>query len=161
MLATAASSPSSRSHIWKQARVYCSGRPTDLKMMPEQFQPDAVPGPGPEVAGGGVQPAVPLGRVREFLQEVLHAGRQLGQAPGLGPVRELEVGPEVLEHLDQVRLAGAEEAADPDARLLGLVEVAEVGAEDAAQPLRVLAVADEVREFVAQGLEFRGWTARS
>ena len=55
-------------------------------------------------------------------------GRQLGQAPCLGPVRELEVGPEVLEHLDQVALAGAEEAADPDARLLRLVQIGEVGA---------------------------------
>ena len=110
----------------------------------------------PQVAGGGVQPALALGRGREFLEEVFDAGRQLGQSPGPGTVRELEVGPEVLEHLDEMRLAGAEEPAHPDARLLGLVQVAEVGAEDAAQPFGVLAVADEVGEFVAQGLEFGG-----
>lgn len=39
-------------------------------------------------------------------------------------------------------------AANPDPRLLGLVQVAEVGAEDAAQAFRVLAVAHEIRQFV-------------
>ena len=122
----------------------------------QQGEPDAVLGLCPQVAGGGVQPTVALGRIREFFEEVFHAGRQLGQAPGLGTVRELEVGPEVLEHLDQMRLAGAEEAADPHARLLALIQVAKVGAEDAAQPFRILAVAYEVREFVPQGVEFSG-----
>ena len=71
-------------------------------------------------------------------------------------VVELEIGPEVLEHLDQVRLAGAEEPADPNARLLALVQVAQIGAEDANQAIGILAVADEVDEFVAQGVEFGG-----
>ena len=105
-------------------------------------------------------PPVALGRVRELLEEVFDAGRQPGQAPGLGAVGKLEVGPEVLEHLDEMRLAGAEEAADPDAGLLGLVQVAEVGAEDAGQPFGVLAVADEVRELVAQGVQFGGRSGR-
>ena len=38
--------------------------------------------------------------------------------------------------------------------LLALVEVAEVGAEDSGQALGVLALADEVLQFVPEGLQF-------
>jgi len=53
-------------------------------------------------------------------------------------------------------LAGAKEAADPNAGLLGLVEMSKVGAENAVQTVGVLAIAHEVRQFVAKRLELRG-----
>ena len=53
-----------------------------------------------------------------------------------------------------MRLAGAEEAADPNAGLLRLIQVAKVCAEDAAQTFGVLAIADEVGQFVTQGVQF-------
>src|ERR1700674_1505548 len=52
-------------------------------------------------------------RIREFFEEVFHPGGQLGQTPGFCPVLELEVGPEILEHFDEMRLTGPEEATHP------------------------------------------------
>ena len=112
------------------------GQPLRPEDQAQQFQADAVARPRPERPGGGVEPALPLRLGREFDQQVLDVLRQLRQPARPGPVRELEVGPEVLEHLDEVALAAAEEPADPDARLLGLVQVVEVVAEDALHALR-------------------------
>ena len=61
------------------------------------------------------------------------------------------VAPEVLQDSHQVRLAAAEEAADPRRRLLGLAEVAEELIEDPFEPALVLALADEAAELPLQG----------
>ena len=55
-----------------------------------------------------------------------------------------------------MRLTAAVEAADPHPRLLALIQVAKVRAENADQSFRILAVAYEVREFVPQSGEFSG-----
>jgi len=70
-----------------------------------------------------VKPALSFGRVGEFFEKVFYARRQLGEAPGLRAVLELEIRPEVLEHLDEMRLTGPEESADPYPRLLVLTHV--------------------------------------
>ena len=100
-----------------------------------------------------MQPSLPLRLGGEFDQGVLDVRRELRQTASPRPVGELVVGPEVLEHLDEVALAAAEEPAHPDARLLRLVQVAQVVAEDSPHPLGVLAVADEAADLVAEGLQ--------
>ena len=49
-----------------------------------------------------------------------------------------------------MRLAAAEEAADPGRRLLGLTLVADVGFQDADEPAAVLSIADEVLQLEAE-----------
>ena len=102
-----------------------------------------------------MQTALAFGGRGEFLQQVRNLRRQLGQAPGPGLVQELVVEPKILQHLNEVAFAGTEEAADPDTRLFRLVQVAQVGRQDANQAVRVLPIADEVRQFVAEGFQFR------
>src|SRR5207247_4945045 len=94
----------------------------------------------PEITSGGVQSAQSFGVGGEFLEQILDIGRQLGEAPRPGSIRQLEVDPQVLQHLDQVALTGTEEATDPNAGLLALVQMAEVSGQNAAQASGVLAV---------------------
>ncbi|MCF8016168.1 MAG: hypothetical protein K9L65_10805 [Chromatiaceae bacterium] len=62
---------------------------------------------------------------------VLELGRELGEATRRGAVLEADIDPEGTQHLGQMRLAAAVEAADPDVGLLGrMAEIAEEGLED-------------------------------
>ncbi len=77
------------------------------------------------------------------------------QAAGRRPVGERRVHPQVGEHLQQVRLAAAEEAADPGRVLLRGPEVREVAVENALQGVAELPVADEGLELGPQFLQRR------
>ena len=117
----------------------------------EQRQPDAVPGTGAQHAGRGVQPAPAPPQGGDLGEQVPHLLRQPRQAARGGAIlREREVGPQEAQHLCQMRLAAAEEAADPGRRLLRLALVPEVGLQDADQTAAVLAGADEVAQLEAQ-----------
>ena len=60
-----------------------------------------------------------------------------------------------MQHLHQVALARAEEAAHPDARLFRLIQVSEVGREDSLQAVGILAIADEIADLVAERVNLR------
>ena len=105
---------------------------------------------GAQRARRRMQTAVALRLGAEFLQLVAHALWQVRDAPRGGAVVEGAVDPECTQHLDQVRLARAVEAADPHGRLLGLLDVLQVDVEDVFQALFVLAIAHEGFELVPQ-----------
>ena len=97
----------------------------------------------PRAAGAGVE----FGEVRpDVLREA--AG---DEAPGLRAVVERRVHPQVREHLQQVRFAAAEEAADPGGVLPVAAEVGEEPVEDALEAVGEPAVADEGLQFGAEG----------
>ena len=97
----------------------------------------------PGAAGAGVE----FGEVRlDVLRKA--AG---DEAPGLRAVVERRVHPQVGEHLQQVRFAAAEEAADPGGVLPVAAEVGEEPVEDALQAVGEPAVADEGLQFGAEG----------
>jgi hypothetical protein len=122
----------------------------------EQGEADIVPRRGTELAGCRVQPTVAFGLVVELQEVISDLCGQLGEAARCRPVIEVHVHPQCPEHLGQVRLAAPIKAADPHARLLRCVaEIAEVGFEDAAQPLCILPIADEGLQLVAQGFQSR------
>ena len=126
------------------------GEPRGLEHDPEQRQPDAIPG-AVEGSGRGVQPLPPPAEGGDFGQQFPHVGRQPGKAPGVGAVLgEGVVRPQEAQHLRQVRLAAAEETADPGRRLLRLTLVADVGFKDANEPAAVLPFADEVLQLEAE-----------
>ena len=85
----------------------------------------------------------------------MYIGRQSGQAPRTRAVfGEGVVGPQEAQHLREVRLTAAEEAADPSRRLFGLALVAGVGVEDADETPLVFTLADKVLQLKAQGTAF-------
>src|SRR5262249_19443398 len=87
----------------------------------------------------------------QFLEQILDRRSQAGQVTGCGAVfREPIIRPEVTENLDEMRLAAAVKATDPDSGLLRFVEVFQEGFEDADQPPLVLAFADERLQLEAQ-----------
>ena len=96
------------------------------------------------------QPAFALGGRAQLLELRSNVGRQRDEGAGLRAVGECDVLPQVLEHAHEVRLAAAIEAADPDRRLLGLVQVAQERGEHPLQAGLVLARADERLQLVAQ-----------
>ena len=111
----------------------------------EQRQPDAVSGAGAQRAGRGVQPVPAPPQGGDLGEQFPHLVRRPRQAARGGAIlREREVRPQEAQHLCQMRLAAAEEAADPRRRLLRLALVPEVGLQDAHQPAAVLTGADEV-----------------
>src|SRR3989337_62869 len=62
----------------------------------------------------------------------------------------------MAEHLQQMRLSAAVEAAHPGGGLSGRVHAAEVGFQDADEAFLVLALADEVLQFVVEGIDLLG-----
>ena len=117
----------------------------------ENRLPDTVVGAGEECAGGGEQAAVAATGLVEFGEVGADLLRHLGHdAAGRGAVGERRVGPEVGEHLEQVALAAAEEAANPDRLLRRVAQVAEVLREDAVESAGKLPLADEHLQLAAQ-----------
>ena len=93
----------------------------------------------------------------DLRQQLVHVVRQPRESAGAGFVLgEGVVRPEEAEHFRQVRLAAAEEAADPRGRLLGLTLMVYVGLQDPNQPAPILALADEVLQLEAQRLALVG-----
>ena len=66
------------------------------------------------------------------------------------PSGNRRVLPEMTQHLEQVRLATAKEAADPSCFLIGLANAIEVGTDDFLNAVGVLAFAHESGELTAQ-----------
>ena len=79
----------------------------------------------------------------------------LNQTTGGTSIGKLRVPPEMGEHLQQVRLAAAEEAADPRRVLFRGPEVRKIAIEDAQQRLAELPVADEHLELGPQLVQSR------
>ena len=131
--------------------VVLLGQPFRLEHDAQQRQTNLVSSTSPKLASGGVQGAVAPTLHAEFLEVLEDAGGELGKAAGRGTVGELIVGPERAQHLGQVRLAAAEEAGNPDPRLLGpRIQIQQELVQDGFQALLVLSVADEGFQFVAQ-----------
>src|SRR5690606_32899379 len=85
----------------------------------EQREAHTLAAAGAESTGRGAQATPPLAPGRQFLEQVLHVLRQVCETAGGGAVLfEGVVDPEIAQHLDEVRLAAAEEAADPGGGLL-------------------------------------------
>ncbi len=105
---------------------------------------------GAQCARRRVQAAVALRLDAELLELVAHALWQVRDTPRGGAIVKRTVHPQRPQHLDQVRLARAEEAADPHPRLLRLVDVLEIGLQYVDQALLVLAIADEGVQLIPQ-----------
>ena len=114
---------------------------------------------GAQRAGGGTQSAQRLGAVAQLGEHGADLGRQADQRARSGAVVEAVVLPQVAQHLDQVRLAAAEEATHPDGILFSLAQATEVGAEHAFHAPGVFAIANEVLQFEAQRLDLAGVVA--
>ena len=78
------------------------------------------------------------------------------EGAGRGAIGELRVDPEVGEHLQQMRLAAPEEAADPGGFLPPPAEVGDEPFEDAAKAVGEPPVADEGLQFGAELGVLRG-----
>src|SRR5262249_40437165 len=90
----------------------------------------------------------------EFAKQLAKlVGHRRHEAARRGTVGELGVPPEVAGHLQQVRLAAAEEAADPRGLLARRREVREERLEDLDDAFGVLALAHERGELAAQLVE--------
>ena len=126
------------------------GKSDGLEDDAQQGQADASARTRPKGAGRGMQPSVAFARGVEFLQQVLDALRQVGDAACGRAVGEFRIRPQSAQHLDQVGLARPVEATHPDGWLLGLVNVLEIGLEDVRQTFFILAVADESLQFVTE-----------
>ena len=86
-------------------------------------EPDVVGGPAREGAGSREQASGALAGGVELAQQTAQVvGHRRHQAARRRAVRELRVLPQVAQHLQQVRLAAAEEAADPCGLLARLRE---------------------------------------
>ncbi len=88
----------------------------------------------------------------ELPQRVLYLRRQSAchETPRRGSVVELRVDPKVRQHLEQVRLAAAEEPAHPHGILPGPVQVSKVPLQNSLECVGEPAPADEGLQFVAQ-----------
>ena len=94
----------------------------------------------------------PLPPHLELPQRVLYFRRQptAHETPRRGTVVELRVDPKVRQHLEQVRLAAAEEPAHPYGVLPRPVQVREIPLQDSLERVGEPAPADEGLQLVAQ-----------
>ena len=116
----------------------------------QERQADTAARTGSQGAGGGVQAAMALGLGAQFFQAVPDGLRQIGNTTGGGPILEDRVAPQGTEHFDEVRFTRAVKTADPNSRLLCLVDVLQVGFEDVGHPFFILAIADKGLQLVPQ-----------
>jgi hypothetical protein len=114
------------------------------------------PAPEPSVPPAAWRPPRRLALDGELLERGFQVVRQVREAAGARAAGKLLVDPEGAEHLDEVRLAAAEEAAHPDGLLLLLAEGAEVAVEDPLQAPGVLLFADEGLELPSERLQLLG-----
>ena len=127
------------------------GKPCGLEHDAEKGEPDAVSGTSAEGSRRGVQALASSSQGRDLGQQLHHVVRQPCETAGARSVlRKRVVHPQEAQHLRQVRLAAAEEAADPRGRLLGLALMADVCLQDSNQSAPVLAFADEVLQLETQ-----------
>ena len=128
----------------KRARAYCLGQPGALEQHREEREANGVALARRERAGRRPQPArAACPAVDSSVRWSRTSSGSVTRSRARSPLGQLDVAPQVLEHPNEVRLAAAVEAAHPHRRLLRLAEVGEEAVEDALEPARVLAVADE------------------
>src|ERR1039457_7136857 len=87
-------------------------------------------GPCAEGACCRAQATHGLAAISQFLQQVGNFDRQFHERAGGGTVGKAVILPEITEHFDEMGLAAAEEAADPDGLLLLPPQAIEVGLEN-------------------------------
>ena len=105
-------------------------------------------------ARGRDQPAGATTSRVELAEQFAQFIRQRGhQRPCTGSIGECGVLPEVAQHLQQVRLAAAEEPADPHRLLVGLSKAVQKRANDLLDAVGVLTLANESGKFASQFLE--------
>jgi len=97
-----------------------------------------------------MQAAMTFGLSAEFSEVIADALGQIGDPTGRGSVFKGSIHPQCPQHFDQMGFAGAIEPAHPNGRLLGLVDILEVGFEDVRHPFFVLAITNERFQFVAK-----------
>ena len=105
---------------------------------------------GQRTGRGRKTAGAPSGDIELAQQRGQILGNRGDQAPRCRPVGEFGVAPKVAQHLQEMRLAAAEEAADPSAPLAGPVHIVEERPDDPLDAVRVLALADEGRKLAAQ-----------
>ena len=125
------------------------------KQQPEDGEAHMVGAAAGQRTGRGHEAAgAPSGNIKLAQQCGQILGNRWNQAPRRRPVGEFGVAPKVAEHLQEVRLAAAEEAADPSAPLAGPAQIVEERADDPLDAVRILTLTDEGREFAAQLLRY-------
>ena len=97
-----------------------------------------------------VNATMTLGLDGQFFQEILDLCRKRLHIAWQSPVLQRRVRPQIRQHLHEVRLAGAIEAADPCGGLRIVRQIREVRIEDANETLFILAFAHERRKLVLQ-----------
>ena len=120
----------------------------------EDRHPDVVRRPAGQRSGRGEQAACALARGVELAKEAAKViWHRWHEAASRRTIGKLRVGPEVAQHLQKMRLAAAEEPADPRRLLAGLGDVPQIRGEDPLKAVRVLPLADERRQLAAQLFE--------
>ena len=97
-----------------------------------------------------MQAAVALGLGAEFFQVVTNVLRERCDATCCRAVVEFAIDPQCAQHFYQVRFTRTVEATHPHGRLLGLLDVLQVGIEDVLQTFFVLAIANEGIQLITQ-----------
>ena len=97
-----------------------------------------------------MKPPVPFALSGEFLQLIADTFWNAGNTPRTGPIAEAGIHPERPHHFDKVGLSRTIEAADPNRRLLRLVQVLDVGFENVNNALLILAFANKGFQFVPE-----------
>ena len=118
---------------------------------PEDGEADMIGAAAGQRAGCSQKAAgAPARDVKLSQQRVKIFGYCLNQTSRRRAVREFGVTPEVAKHLQKVRFAAAEEAADPCATLAGPAQIVEKRAYNPLDAIRILPLADESRKLAPQ-----------
>ena len=137
--------PQYEAGLWILFRQSCG-----LEDDPQQRQSDTAAGPGSERSQCRMKPAEAFACIGQFPQVHFDAFRQRGNAARRCPVIKHSIRPERRQHFDQMRLAAAKEAADPNPWLLFLVQIFQVHIQDMLQTFFILAVANKGIQLVAK-----------
>ena len=70
--------------------------------------------PRPQGTRSGMQALILVRAFGKLGKLLADAGREIGQAQGIGTIREALIGPEGAQHLGQVRFTRSVETTDPD-----------------------------------------------
>jgi len=97
-----------------------------------------------------VQATVSLSFGGKFLQGISHAIGQSGHTPSCRSIVEMCIHPKCPHHLHEVGFTRAEETTDPDGRLLGLIQVLEVGFQNMLKSSLVLALANKGLQLIPE-----------
>ena len=151
--ATGASRPEERSQSMNFAWARSSGRPADRRTSCTKASRTLSMEPAPRVPAAARKPPKGLAAISQFLQQVGNFRRQFHERAGGRTVDKAVILPEITQHFDEMGLAAAEEAADPDSLLLLPPKAFEVGLENPLQSAGVFAIADKGLQLEAERLD--------